>query len=142
LPGQAKASRGGRAGLGLGEGRGRRLTTRVAGRAGEEAAVCYLEAQGYRVLTRNYRCRCGEIDIVAADGPVLCFVEVKARTTAAFGAGLEAVDSRKQTQVRRVARNYLARLGTSLPSCRFDAVEVWLDPLGRPERVNLVRDAF
>ncbi|MCL6581641.1 MAG: YraN family protein, partial [Firmicutes bacterium] len=133
---------GGGGGRGLGDGRGRRLTTTAAGRAGEEAAVRYLEAQGYRVLARNYRCRCGEVDIVAADGPFLCFVEVKARRTGAFGAGLEAVDARKRTQVRRVARHYLARLGTSPPSCRFDAVEVWLDPLGRPERVSLVRDAF
>ncbi len=112
------------------------------GRAGEEAAGRYLEAQGYRVVERNYRCRSGEIDIIARDGDVLCFVEVKARRTGAYGRGIEAVEARKRQRMRRAAAGYLQRFGSHPPVCRFDAAEVWLSPDGRPDQVWLVRNAF
>lgn len=116
--------------------------TLYAGRAGEDAAVRQLETAGYRILERNYRCRLGEVDIVARDGDFLCFVEVKARSGAAYGGPLEAVERRKQSQVRRVATYYLGRFGNEVPPCRFDAVEVWLGPGGRPERLRVVKNAF
>lgn len=112
------------------------------GRAGEEAALRHVEALGFRIVKRNYRCRMGEVDLIAADGDVLCFIEVKARRTGAFGRGLEAVAGRKQSQVRRVAAYYLGRFGTTPPACRFDAAEVWLDPEGKPEKVCYVKNAF
>ncbi len=112
------------------------------GRAGEDAAARHLESQGYRLVERNYRNRLGEIDIVATEGQILCFVEVKARRTGAFGGGLEAVEGRKRAQVRRVAAYYLGRFGPNPPTCRFDVVEVWLGQDGRAERVRLVRNAF
>jgi len=119
----------------------RRSTVRT-GRAGEDAAACHLEERGYKLLERNYRCRAGEIDIVALDGGVLCFVEVKARGIGAYGGGLEAVENRKQGRIRRAAQGYLARFGGRPPACRFDVVEVRLDDAGRPESVCLVRNAF
>lgn len=112
------------------------------GRAGEDAASRRLEDQGYRLIERNYRCRLGEIDLVAMDGQILCFVEVKARRTGAFGGGLEAVEASKQARLRRAARYYLARFEDRPPPCRFDVVEVWLGQDGRPTETRLLRNAF
>ncbi len=94
------------------------------------------------IVERNYRCRLGEVDVIARDGDTLCFIEVKARRTGAFGGGLEAVEGRKRGRVRRVASYYLARFGDDMPPCRFDAAEVWFNPEGRPERVHVVKNAF
>jgi len=124
-----------------GRGRGTAASPR-AGRLGEETAVRHLEAAGYLIIERNYRCRLGEIDIIARDGDTLCFVEVKARRTSAFGGGLEAVRPSKQKRLRRVASYYLTRFGAPLPPCRFDAAEVWLGPGGGPETVRVIKDAF
>src|SRR5437870_61274 len=63
----------------------------LRGTGGEEAACAHLEALGYRILTRNYRCRQGEIDIIALDGEVLVFVEVKTRSPSAYGSPRDAV---------------------------------------------------
>jgi putative endonuclease len=112
------------------------------GRIGEVAAAGYVQTLGMDILQRNYRCRLGEVDIVARDGNTLCFIEVKARRTSAYGTGLEAVEGRKRAQVRRVATYYLTRFGDTPPVCRFDAVEVWLDQAGHPQRIHLVRNAF
>jgi len=134
-PGRGCARRGG----GRAKPRGRAAGL---GRVGEEAAARYLVEVGYRVIERNYRCRAGEIDLIALDGEVLCFIEVKARRTGAYGGGLEAVEGRKRARLRRAASWYLGRFGDRLPPCRCDVAEVWLDPEGRPERVTLVRNAF
>ncbi len=126
-----------------GSGRRKRPNQVFLGRAGEEAAARQLEAMRYQIVERNYRCRLGEVDIIARDGNnILCFIEVKARRTGAFGSGLEAVEGRKRAQIRRVATYYLSRFGDAPPPCRFDAVEVWLGPEGRPERVQVLRNAF
>jgi len=122
------------------KGRGAKQT--YLGLAGEDAAVRQLEAMGMAIVERNYRCRLGEVDVIARDGDTVCFIEVKARRTGAFGGGLEAVAGRKRVQVRRVATYYLTRFGDHLPACRFDAAEVWLDPEGKPERVRVVKNAF
>ncbi len=124
------------------QGKPKRQRQLYLGQVGEEAAVRQLELMGYTLAQRNYRCRLGEVDVIAHDGEVLCFVEVKARRTGAFGGGLEAVEGRKRGQVRRVAAYYLARFGDNLPRCRFDVVEVWLDAGGRAEKVHVVKNAF
>ncbi len=82
----------------------------------------YLERCGFEVLARNYRCRYGEIDLVARDGPVVVFVEVKLR----YGGAdpLEAVDARKQRHISRVAFDFLRRHGMLACPARFDVVAV------------------
>ncbi len=111
------------------------------GRAGEEAAARYLEAQGYRVVERNVRVRRGEIDIVAEDQGVLVFVEVKTRTGTGFGLAAEAVTPQKQRQLVRLAAAYLAARGWSDRLCRFDVVTV--EPDGRRGwACTLIRNAF
>ena len=83
------------------------------------------EQKGMDVLELNYRCRTGEIDIIARDGGYLVFVEVKYRKTKRAGYALEAIDSRKAGQVRRVAAVYLYEHGfPESAACRFDAVGI------------------
>lgn len=114
-----------------------RLSARASGAAWEEKAGAYLRENGYEILCRNYRCRQGEIDIIARDGEYLCFIEVKYRKTSGYGSALEAVDFRKQQRISRTALHYLTvhGLGDGEP-CRFDVVGV------TPERIELVKDAF
>ena len=90
--------------------------------AGEQAAAEHLERGGMRVVERNYRCRAGEIDLIALDGNTVAFVEVKLRR-APFDP-LEAVDNRKRRQVCRAAFDFLLRRGMLGRPARFDVVAV------------------
>ena len=95
------------------------------GPLGERACAQVLRKKGYRILDVNYRTRFGEIDIIARDGGYLVFVEVKYRKTKRAGYALEAIDSRKAGQVRRVAAVYLYEHGfPESAACRFDAVGI------------------
>ena len=81
---------------------------RIFGQEGESAAEQYLRHKGYRIVARNLRSPMGELDLVAEDGQVLVFVEVKARRTDAFGGAIHAVHQRKQEKLIRLAAQYLA----------------------------------
>ncbi len=105
------------------------------GQTGEEIARRYLRSCGYRIVGRNWRCRFGELDLIARDGETLEFVEVKARTRDGFGGPEGAVTPRKRARMVAAARAYLRELGADLP-VRFDVVTV------RPGKVTLYRDAF
>jgi putative endonuclease len=94
------------------------------GQAGESWAEQFLRAKGYRILERNLRTPLGELDLVAEDAGVLVFVEVKARSTEAFGGALSAVDHRKQRKLIKLASQYLAQHHWSNRLCRFDVVLV------------------
>jgi putative endonuclease len=94
------------------------------GSRGEELACSELERLGYAILERRYRCRLGEIDIIARDGDVTVFVEVKARESGEFGGGAAAVTPAKQRTVARVATDYIARHRLFDRPCRFDVVVV------------------
>ncbi len=113
---------------------------RGRGKVGEDDAVRWLEGQGYEVVERNVVNHGGEIDLVARDGKTLCFVEIKARATAAFGPAIAAVDARKQRRISRAAALYLAMKGHRDTPCRFDVIG--LDRQGQGWRYTLVRDAF
>ncbi|MFN2426713.1 MAG: YraN family protein [Candidatus Binatia bacterium] len=91
------------------------------GRYGEDAAAEFLRRRGFEVLARNVRTAFGEIDLVALDGDVVVFVEVKARRGS---GGLEAVDARKQRRLSRLAVAFLARAGWLERPARFDVVAV------------------
>ena len=94
------------------------------GQDSETSAEQFLRRKGYEILERNLRTTIGELDLVADDHGVLVFVEVKARTTGAFGGALLAVDQRKQAKLIRLAGQYLARRHLSDRVCRFDVVLV------------------
>jgi putative endonuclease len=111
------------------------------GGSGEDMAAAFLQGLGYVILTRNYRKRFGEIDIVAEEGNTLVFVEVKTRSSGAFGCPLEAVDDRKQRRMARAALDYLSSRKQHDRPARFDVVAVHLPPQGQP-RIEHVRNAF
>ena len=84
----------------------------------------YLRQLGYTVVARNYRCRSGEIDLVAADGTTLVFVEVKTRRSTTCGLPLEAVDIWKQRRLAAAARHFLMTRRCGSGSARFDVIGV------------------
>ena len=106
------------------------------GAAAEALAARFLEARGVRIVERNYRCRAGEIDIIARDGATLVFVEVRLRRGSAFGGAAASITAAKRRRLALAARHYLGRLGRE-PPCRFDAI--LLDAL-EPERIEWLRD--
>jgi putative endonuclease len=112
----------------------------ILGADGERAAEKFLRRQRYAILARNYRCRSGEIDLIALDGSTVVFIEVKTRTQLGFGSPLEAVDRRKQHQIQRAALQYLSENRLHDRNARFDVVGVWLDN-GRVQ-CELVKNAF
>jgi putative endonuclease len=100
------------------------LQRKTLGGLGEDMAVDFLEKRGYTILDRNYRCRSGEIDIIARKKKLICFIEVKTRRTRAFGAPQEAVTPRKQHTIGRVALDFLQRHRIENHPARFDVVAV------------------
>jgi putative endonuclease len=114
---------------------------RSVGREGETTAERYLRRKGYRIVARNLRSSLGELDLVAEDGSVLVFVEVKARRTAAFGGAIHAVQRQKQEKVIRLAAQYLARHHLSNRPCRFDVVLLQGSSDGLP-RIEHIQNAF
>lgn len=91
----------------------------------ELQVAAFLEKQGFEILEHNFRCRSGEIDLIARDGKYLVFIEVKYRSSNLAGSALEAIDVRKALQVRRVAQVYLYQNHYSERTpCRFDAAGI------------------
>ncbi len=113
---------------------------RTLGRRGEEVAAEVLRRRGWRILARNYRCPLGELDLVAEDGDVVVFVEVKTRRGLRAGSAAEAVGPGKRRRLLRLARYFLAVHGLTGRACRFDVVCLTVAP-GRA-RVAVLRDAF
>ena len=112
----------------------------VLGKTGEDLACRELERRGYAIIARRYRCRGGELDIIARDGPTLVFVEVKARDGRAFGDAAEAVTWRKQRRIVRLASEYVMRNRFNDSPCRFDVVSIQFDD-GRPV-IEVYQNAF
>jgi putative endonuclease len=107
------------------------------GRDGEDAAAGYLAQRGMQVVSRNWRCRYGEIDIIARDGTVLVFCEVKTRRGTGFGVPLEAITAAKLARMRRLAVLWLEDAGGHRGPIRLDAVGVLQHPDGRLEIEHL-----
>ncbi|MRR57027.1 MAG: YraN family protein [Deltaproteobacteria bacterium] len=99
---------------------------KTLGARGEEIALAFLKKHSYRIVETNYRCKCGEIDIIARDRAVLVFVEVKTRRTASYGPPQLSVTPFKQRQISKAALTWLAK-NRLMDSCaRFDVVGVFL----------------
>ncbi|USX51520.1 YraN family protein [Lentzea sp. HUAS12] len=107
------------------------------GRQGEELACRYLEGLGLVVLSRNWTCRDGELDIVAVEGDRLVVCEVKTRSGAAWGRPDEAVDQRKLSRLRRTALRWLAAHGVGWCSVRVDLISITWPPSGEPRLEHL-----
>ena len=115
---------------------------RGLGQLWESLAEKRLKAAGYVIRERNFRGRSAEIDLIAGDSGVLCFIEVKGRSGPGFGAPEDAVTAEKQRRIARAAQEYLMRRGLSSSTrCRFDVVSILDRGDGKP-RVQIHRDAF
>lgn len=112
-------------------------STHEKGRRGEDRAAALLRARGYQIVERNFRCRQGEIDVVARDGAdTLVFVEIRTRADAEHGTALETVRGGKQRRIADAAAYYLAVRRPAFTRCRFDVLAI------TGEDVVLIQDAF
>lgn len=111
------------------------------GQSGEKIAVNFLQGRGYTILARNYRRRTGEIDIIAREGEMLVFIEVKTRSGRTYGSPAAAITPRKQRQISRTAQYYLAEQDLFDTPARFDVVAV---VIGKDQQleIELIPDAF
>ena len=112
-----------------------------SGQAGEEMCVRFLERHGYRIIERNFRNKIGEIDIIAKEGEMLCFIEVKLRNSESRELPFESVTQKKQIKLTRVAESYLKFKHIDDIDVRFDVMAVLPDVHGRL-RVEIIKNAF
>lgn len=115
------------------------------GALGEEAAVKALKKNGYRIITRNYRSKMGEIDIIAMDGEYTCFVEVRLRKSNAYGSPADTIDERKRRRIINTAKLYAVSKGIYDTPMRFDVVAINADlHSGKRQNtsVQIIKDAF
>lgn len=120
------------------------LYKKQIGAEGEEAAARYLLQNKYTILERNYRCKLGEIDIIAKDRGDMVFIEVKTRSSMDYGLPCEAVNYRKQDKIKKVAQLYLMNKSIDM-NVRFDIVEIigrMADGKFSPKAVRVIKDAF
>ena len=109
---------------------------------GEVLAELYLKAQGYRILDKNFKNKIGEIDLIAKEGDMICFVEVKTRVSLACGLPVEAITRHKQLKIVQMAWSYLKyKFGTVDKKARFDVVSIYKDNGGK-EQIELIKNAF
>lgn len=104
------------------------------GRIGEDAAVKILQSKGYEILERNYRCKSGEIDIIALRNSEISFIEVKTRQSYRYGRPCEAVGYRKQQRIRTTALHYLNEMrnkGVFYRNMTFDVMEIVAEHMKR-----------
>ena len=113
----------------------------LLGKRGEEIALLHLKRRGYKIIEQNYRCTFGEVDIIARDGKILSFVEVKSARNSVLDSPKELITRRKQHQISKVALDYINRYHLTGAEARFDVISVELSPLPEP-KVELIKDAF
>jgi len=113
----------------------------ILGEKGEKQAARYLKKKGYKIVTANYRCKYGEIDLIARYADILIFIEVKTRTSTYFGVPAAAVDYRKQQQISKVAHHYLITHHNDDVDARFDVISI-LSPRGQKAEIEHISDAF
>ena len=114
------------------------MSTRSDGTTAERLAAQHLEDHfGYKIITRNYRCRLGEVDIIAEEAGILCFIEVRSRTTSRYGEAIETINAAKRRRIALTAHHFLVTQGYEGKACRFDVVT--MQDRGEPQ---LLKDAF
>ncbi|MDY0133094.1 MAG: YraN family protein [Desulforegulaceae bacterium] len=118
-----------------------KLSPLKSGNKAEKFACSFLRSKKYKIILRNFRTKFGEIDIIAKDGDVLCFVEVKFRKNSDFGLPEDFVDLRKQKKIIKTAKIYLAQNQVSDINVRFDVVAVEPGEKGS-YKARLIQDGF
>lgn len=119
-----------------------RTSQQVIGEHSEALAYRFLEAQGMRLLHRNFRCKCGEIDLIMQDGTTIVFVEVRTRKNARFGTAAESVNRAKQRKLINTAQFFIQRQDPQLRySYRFDVIAIQGEPGNNPD-IQWINSAF
>ena len=117
------------------------MKRKTTGMIGEKLAADFLTKQGYEIVETNYRCKEGEVDIIAKDGEFLVFVEVRGKNSRAFGSPEESVTARKKQHLRNVAARYQETHDDLPLQWRIDFVAVELDGRGKPMRLEVIKNA-
>lgn len=118
------------------------MQNKQLGDLGEDLAARYLTAHGYVIIAKKFRCRSGEIDIIALDKRVLVFVEVRSRSDDEHGMPYETVNNLKRRRIRRVALAYQAGHGLLDHDSRFDCVSVLFGDENNVKNIEIIKDAF
>jgi putative endonuclease len=113
---------------------------KTLGSEGEDLAIRFLKNKGYRIIARNYKTPIGEVDIIAGDGNITVFIEVKTRKDDSFGYPFEAVTQAKQKKIKNIALLYLKKQGKESP-VRFDVISIFYTGPGS-NRIEHILDAF
>jgi len=116
------------------------VTTKSIGDEGEQQALNYLQKLGLKLVTRNFRQRGGEIDLIMQDDSTLVFIEVLLRQSAQFGSALESVTHQKQQRLIKTVQYYLQQNVRQYPAYRFDVIGI--TPVSNDFKINWVKDAF
>jgi putative endonuclease len=113
------------------------------GKIGEEMAIHYLKGLGYQIRVTNFRCKLGEIDIIAEDQKIIVFIEVRTRKSETFGPAYNSVTYPKQQQVKKVALYYISQNNLVNTQFRFDVIGIYL-PNSKSEkpRIDHIQNAF
>lgn len=112
------------------------------GLLGEDISQSYLKDLGYRILEKNFRCKCGEIDLIAINKGYICFIEVKTRYGSNFGSPAESVTYSKQHKIYKTAQVYILKNNIIYSNFRFDVMEIILNINNNDFLVNHIQDAF
>ncbi len=110
------------------------------GKQGEEIAEKYLKKQGYKILNKNFRCKQGEIDLIASDKNEIVIIEVKTRTSNTYGNPADAVDIRKQRHIYNAAQYYLYKNKLETKQIRIDVIEIYIE--GKKIKINHIKKAI
>jgi putative endonuclease len=117
------------------------MKRKTTGMIGEKLAAAFLTRQGYEIIETNYRCKEGEVDIIAKDGEFLVFVEVRAKNNNKFGTPEESITARKKGHLRNVSARYLETHDDLPTQWRIDFVAVELDGYGNTKRLEVIKNA-
>ncbi|MGH4119949.1 YraN family protein [Clostridium sp.] len=112
------------------------------GALGEDIAETHLKNVGYVIKEKNFRCKCGEIDLIAVNSGYICFIEVKTRYGTKFGLPAESVNYAKQKKLHKTAQVYISYKNIADSNFRFDVIEVLLNSNNNDFLVNHIEDAF
>jgi putative endonuclease len=117
------------------------MKRQTTGMLGEKLAADFLTTQGYQIIETNFRCKEGEVDIIARECDFLVFIEVRTKTSRAFGTPEESITARKKEHLRNVAARYLETYDCQQPEWRIDFVAVEMDRFGKIKRLEVIKNA-
>ena len=118
------------------------MKRKITGEIGEKLAAKYLLENGYEISENNFRCKEGEIDIIAKEGDFIVFVEVRTKTSRLFGTPEESVTARKKEHLRNAASRYLQVHDNLTTEWRIDFVAVEMDSYGKVKRLEVIKNAM